>query len=283
MESTIVKIVMAMLLGLSFISAASEILWLRPDFPPASFVQGPMKDQGYNDLTRQFLSRRLPQYQHSLLTAGYERIIRLMQEHNVCIVGLYKSPQRQRSILYSEARGVVLPNGVIIRAADRDKFMPYLSAGGIRLPLLLKNSSLLGGVADGRLYKGPVDDELAKHHQAEHLLRRSGANVFSDLLKMLDLKRIDYTFGFPVELVYQQRLATISQQMLFLPIENMPPATPSYIACSRNEWGVKVMADINKVLLAHRLSAEYLHAYQQWLDADSRLLHQQLSEKYLAR
>lgn len=277
------KALIVMLLVLSFMSAASEILWLRPDFPPGTFVKGSMKDQGYNDLTRKFVARRLPQYQHRLQTAGYERIIKLMQEHNVCIVGLYKSPQRERYILYSEARGVVLPNGLIIRAADSDKFTPYLSARGIRLPLLLENTVLLGGVADGRLYEGPVDSELAKHQKAEHLLRRSGANVFSDLLKMLDLKRIDYTFGFPVELVYQQRLATIRQQMKFLPIDGMPPATPSYIACSRNKWGQQVIGDINKVLLEHRLSAEYLHAYQQWLDNDSRSLHQQISEQLFAR
>ncbi|ALS99717.1 TIGR02285 family protein [Lacimicrobium alkaliphilum] len=277
------KAFIVMLLVFSFMATASEILWLRPDFPPGTFVKGPMKDQGYNDLTRQFLARRLPQYQHNVQTAGYERIIKLMQEHNVCIVGLYKSPQRQRYILYSEPRGVVLPNGLIIRAADREIFSPYMTEQGVDLSSLMKNPELIGGVADGRLYKGPVDSELAKHQKTEHLLRRSGANVFSDLLKMLDLKRIDYTFGFPVELVYQQRLGTISQQIAFLPIEGMPQATPSYIACSRNKWGEQVIGDINKVLRVHRLSPEYLHAYQQWLDTGSRSLHQQISEKYFAR
>ncbi|WP_088330039.1 TIGR02285 family protein [Lacimicrobium sp. SS2-24] len=266
-----------------FAVCAEQILWLRPDFPPGTFVEGPLKDKGYNDLTRQFITERLPQFEHAVQTAGYERIVKLMATHNVCIVGLYKSEQREQFILYSEPRGVVLPNGLIIREVDRHKFTPYLSERGIVLSTLMKNSNLLGGVADGRLYKGPIDSELARYQQAEHVLKRSGANVFSDLLKMLDLKRIDYTFGFPVELKYQQRLGNISTDMRFIPVAGMPEATPSYIACSRNAWGENVIAHINTLLQTHRLSADYLATYQSWLDADSRRLHQKISEQRFAQ
>ncbi|MEW9797898.1 TIGR02285 family protein [Alteromonas sp. CYL-A6] len=262
---------------------AREILWLRPDFPPGTFVSGPMQDKGYNDLARQYIMARLPGYTHHTETAGYERIVSLMTTDNVCIVGLYKSPAREKIILYSDVRGVILPNGVIIRAADRERFSHVMENGRIDIDALLASSEFIGGVSDGRLYKGPVDAALTNHPDAPHVLRRSGPDVFPSLLSMLDRGRIDYTLGFPVELEYQQRLHKTTQPMLFIPVKDMPDATPTYIACSRNAWGEQVIEEINHILVNNRLDVEYLMTYQDWLDKDSAKRHQALSEALFSR
>ncbi|GAB3018709.1 TIGR02285 family protein [Bowmanella dokdonensis] len=271
-------LVLLLMLFLPALVKSQEILWLRPDFPPATFVRGPLQDKGYNDLSRLYLADRLPEYTHRVEEASYERIARVMKERNACIVGFYKSPQREKHILYSQPRLMILANGLIIRASDRQRFAPFLREDGIDVEKLAEQKSLLAGVADGRLYKGSIDPLIERHRTDGHFHLRSGQDVFFGLLRMLDRGRIDYTFGFPVELTYQQRAQSLSQAMVFLPVAGMPKATQSYVACSRNPWGEKVIARINGIIAAHRLDPEYLSYYQSWLDPDSRAFHQRLTE-----
>lgn len=256
---------------------AQEILWLRPDFPPATFVRGPQQNQGYNDLSRQFIVDRLPQYQHLLVEAGYERIVLYMRKHNACMVGLYKSPEREAHLYFSVPRMLVLSNGLIFRSADRALFAPYADANGIDLFAVASDPALVGGAADGRLYKGSIDTVIEQQRSSPNLLLRSGADVFKGLLMMLDKGRIDYTFGFPAELTYHQQHDAVEHAISYMPIKDMPAAIPSYVACSRNDWGKGLIEQINRILLAHRTSDEFMDYYQRWLDDDSRRYHRQIT------
>ncbi|MDF2176832.1 TIGR02285 family protein [Aliiglaciecola sp. CAU 1673] len=262
---------------MSITVSAQEILWLRPDFPPATFVRGPLKDQGYNDLSRQFIVKRLPHYKHLLVEAGYERIVLFMREHNACMVGLYKSPEREVDLVYSVPRMLVLSNGLIVRTRDLEHFSPYMKDDSIDLFALSRDPALIGGAADGRLYKGSIDQVIKQHRSDPNMLMRSGQDVFKGLLKMLDKGRIDYTFGFPVELTFQQHSGELQQSMTYLAVEGMPPAIPSYVACSRNNWGQEVIQQIDQILLANRSSDEFLGFYQSWLDESSKRYHRKVT------
>ena len=254
--------------------SAEEILWVRPDAAPGSIIHGPMRDKGFNDIALQFLIKALPQYQHSQQNAGYERILRLMRSSNICAISLYKTEAREKDIVFSSARLYILPNGLIIRRADYPRFAKFVHNQRAQLPQLLADKSLIGGMADGRLYKGSIDDALANTTDKSNLIERSGVNVFSDLLAMLNMQRIDYTLGFPVELTYHQKLAHYTHDMQFIPIEGMPHVTPIYIGCSRNTWGIQVIADINKVLQQVGNTEPALRQYTEWLSDAQRRLYQ---------
>jgi uncharacterized protein (TIGR02285 family) len=233
-----------------------------------------MRDKGFNDIALHFLIKALPQYQHSQQNAGYERILRLMRSSNICALSLYKTEAREKDIVFSQARLHILPNGLIIRRADYSKFAKVVIDQRVHLPKLLADKSLIGGVADGRLYNGIIDDVIANTADKSNLVERSGVNVFSHLLAMLNMRRIDYTLGFPVELTYHQELAHYTQDMQFIPIEGMPHVTPIYAGCSRNKWGTQVIADINRVLQQFGNTEPALRQYTTWLSEAQRSLYQ---------
>jgi uncharacterized protein (TIGR02285 family) len=261
-------------------SSQEDIVWYRPDFPPANFVDGLMEGLGYNDQTQKFLAQYLTQYQHNNAIASYKRVLHNIRYSKGCVIGLYKNQEREKYLVYSMASLVVFPNGLVVKEKDYQKFSPYIDQSSfISLDKLIKDKTLKVGVADGRSYGEGIDLLVKKHRSDGHLLNRSGQNVFTSLLYMLDRSRIDYMFGFPEELEYSTSLGILQNKMRFIPIKEMPEFEETYIACSKNIWGQQVITDINQILKKYRAKPEYLRFYEFWLDFDSKKRHHQLSLK----
>jgi len=272
----------SILVNSSYASDKNEITWYRPDFPPANFVDGLMEGLGYNDQTQKFLTKNLSQYQHYNAVASYKRALHNLRFGNGCVIGLFKTKDREKYLTFSMPNLITFPNGVVFKEDDFKKFQPYINDEQfISIKKLLNNQSLVVGIADGRRYSGGIDKNLFQHQRQSNVHLRSGSNVFTDLLNMLDRNRIDYLFGFPEELEYYTSLGVLQHKMRFVPVQEMPQYEQSYIACSKNTWGEQVIADINILLKKYRSTSEYLRFYEFWLDFDSKKRHHQLSKKVL--
>ena len=274
---------MLKLLALSFLMvvnslSAKEIMWYRPDFPPANFVDGLMEGLGYNDQTHKYMLSKLPQYKHADIVSSYKRALHNIKHTNGCILGLYKTTERQDYLIYSEPNLLTFPNGVVIKEKDLTYFKQYIGKKGfISIKKLFADKSLIAGIADGRSYAGTIDTLLKSKQIASQVVLRSGENVFTGLLNMLDKNRLDFMFGFPEELEYYTSLGILSHKMKFIPIQEMPKYEKSYIACSKNDWGQATIKDIDQVIIEQRTSPQYLSFYEFWLDFDSKKRHHQLS------
>ncbi len=259
-------------------AAQEELKWYHPNFPPANFVDGLMEGLGYHDQTEKFIAQALPQFQHSYTTAGYQRIIHSLKFDKGCIIGLHKSEQRRDKLTFSVPYLLTFPNGLVFKESDRKKFTPYVDdEGSISIKQLLDDESLIAGMASGRKYQGAIDIELDKHRHKDNIVARSNNDVFAGLLQMLDKNRIDYLFGFPEELEYHTSLGVLDHKMSFLPISEMPKFLTSYVACSKNAWGQKVIDEIDGLLLKNRADAKFLRFYEFWLDFESKKRHQKYS------
>jgi len=264
-------------------TAKEEILWYHPNFPPANFVDGLMEGLGHNDQAEKFIAGELSQYQHKYIMASYQRIIHSLKFGEGCVVGIYKSNEREKKLTFSIPYLLTFPNGLVFKERNLNKFLPFIDKEGlISIKLLLDNERLLAGVADGREYKGTIDRELDLHRHKDNILVRSNNDVFSGLLQMLDKGRVDYIFGFPEELEHHTSLGVLDNKMKFLPIKEMPKFLTSYIACSKNDWGEKIIKDINSILMSHRKSHQFLRFYEFWLDFDSKKRHRQISNDELS-
>jgi uncharacterized protein (TIGR02285 family) len=257
-----------------------ELVWYHPNFPPSNFVDGLMEGLGYNDQTEKFIATKLTQYQHKFVVASYQRIIHSLKYAQGCVVGIYKSEQREKDLLFSISYLLTFSNGLIIKEKDFDKFKPYLNEKGfISIKTLLANQQLFVGISGGRQYKGAIDKALLASSTNNNILTRSNTDVFFGLLQMLDKNRIDYLFGFPEELEYHTSLGVLDNKMKFIPIDEMPRFLKSYIACSKNAWGEKAITEINQLLLYARHKGEFPRFYQFWLDFDSKKRHRALTHQ----
>lgn len=268
-------------LATSFNIKSDDILWLKPNFPPANFVSGLLHGLGYYDRMEEFIINRMDKYEHGHIVAGYGRILNYLKQRNGCAVGLIRNPERESFLAYSEVALLVFPNGVITRRDNIEKFAPHLNEDGrVMAKSLMKDTALMVGIAEGRIYDGVIDEIYSKSKNKPNIITRRGEDVLSGLISMLDLGRIDLTFGYPVELEYHLSLGVLKNEMVFLQIQEMPKFIESHVVCRNNAWGQGMIREIDKILLMYRSSSEFLHYYEFWLDFEIRNRHQELSKAY---
>ncbi|MEW6983886.1 TIGR02285 family protein [Colwelliaceae bacterium 6471] len=246
------------------------INWYKPDSPPGHIISGELAGQGYSDQMQNFLSKQLPEYKHKNVVASYERAVIEMQKNTGCIAGIFPNEYRREHLTYSVIRQLVFANGLIIPDRHYAKIAILLDQDGtISLETLLSQKELAftGGVSKGRIYGTSIDNVIAKNEFK--IVERASDDVFSGLLNMLAYNRVDYIFGYPVELQYALKRTNNSNKFHFIPLREMPEYLPSYVACSGSDAGKVIIEKINNVLIANRHTERFYNMYGQWLDAPS--------------
>lgn len=246
-----------------------QLVWYHAFFPPVTITEGPDQGKGFYDLITQHLIRELPQYDHTLHVANYQRILQEIKDGSkVCCASLYKTPEREKFTAFSVPVVLVLPNGVTIRKEQHNLFKPYIDKDGkIELSRLLQDEKLLLGIAKGRKYSGGIDEILNEHVGKSNVVERSGKDVFKGLLGMLKARRVDYLLGYPVEAQYLADKAGYRDDILFFPVaETKQIFTLGHVGCPNTDWGKSVIEDVNEVLLENRDTETFYQYYESWLD-----------------
>lgn len=260
------------------------ITWYRADFPPSTILRGIDAGAGFGDKINAFVISKMPDYNHLFVEAGPQRIEYALEKKDlVCCATLYKTKEREKYTKFSVPALVVLPNGLIIKKADKKRFDPYLNEEKkIVLDQLLKEKQVSIGIATGRKYSGNLDEMLAEYSESPALLKRSGVDVFQGLLEMLLLGRVDGIIGYPVEARYLSRKSNREDEILFLPIaETTDSYTLGYFGCPDTPWGNRVIRRVDEVLLKYRDTPEVLGFYAEWLDGLTVESYQDISRRAL--
>ena len=246
---------------------ANTLNWYLPDSPPGYIVSGPYKGHGYNDEMLNLFIEKLPQYSHNKVVASYPRAVIEMSRGTGCLVGIYPSEERKDLLHYSIVRQVVYANGLIIPSdllSSIDHLIDDNNTISLKALAAFSKGDLIGGVAKDRIYGQSIDGYIQAHKNS--ILVRASNNVFSSLLEMLDSSRIDYTFGFPVELSYVSKKLDLKRSYRFIKIAEMPTFTKSYVACSKSAEGKKIIDMIDNQLSTIRSSGIVYSMYDKWLD-----------------
>lgn len=259
-----------------------KIVWQRAYFPPVTIPEGEHTDEGFFDKVMITLIQGLPEYEHNFQTANFNRImLDIEQQKNVCCPSLYKIPERENMVAFSIPAMIVLPNGIITTALNREKLTPYLDESGkISLVSLLKNGTLTLGISNGRKYSGEIDDVLRQFGGQSNLLVRSGKDVFGGLLTMMQMGRIDCLLGYPIEAAYFARNNRQLSEFVYFPVkENSITFTVGYIGCPNNSWGRNIISMIDPIIREHR-ETDFIDFYGQWLDEGTRAIHKKIATEY---
>ncbi|MEC5385112.1 TIGR02285 family protein [Uliginosibacterium sp. H3] len=235
--------------------------WCQFDLPPMYIVDGPDAGKGSVDTQAQFLMRHMPEYQHQSQFSNIRRVSEQMRnrEHIVC-AGMQKNAERETYMHFSLPFLGALPPTLVLAQRNLDRLRPYLNAAGeVRLSALIEGSPLILGIAFGRSYGRNIDAVMAAYKDRPNIMvRPSGQDLTEGLIKMMSLRRIDYTIVYGSELqVYSNALSGPENEIVSLPIEGLPHFIPVYITAPADEWGRVFIERINQLLRIYWNDSEF--------------------------
>lgn len=245
-------------------SQTETITWVTLDAPPYFILSGPDRNSGIGDRIMALLQDKLPEYTHKIQpNLPVSRIIQLQKEGSPVVLVTTLWSKEKEDYLYFSLPTVINPPTVLVtlqKKADR-----FSASDTVSLKDLLQRPDLRLGLAD-RNYGEPLDSLLSSGKGNIH--RRMGSNVFTGLLEMIDLGRVDYILGTPYEVAYAQKnypnplqlkiysLGEIGEEQYLL----------SYAAFPKNPWGLSLRDKVNKILREQRLLPSYRKNFTDWLD-----------------
>ena len=249
------------LMAAGAVQAKDTITWGWIDNAPGSIPGGPDKNQGIEDRIRALLKERLTGYDHAEVQAPIPRVINEIKSGNHwCATGFVKTAERETFAQFSVPASFWLPPKVVVRKERRAQFD---ALGELSLAQLLAGSALRTGVVRGRAYSPAIDALLQRHPPAQF------HSDYVDGLKMLLSDRLDYVIELPIRATYYTTRLGHEGALVGLPFKEMSGHITTHLMCPRNEWGERVIREIDAVLTAERPTPRYRRIVERWSDDDS--------------
>ncbi len=83
-------------------------------------------------------------------------------------------------------------------------------------------------------------------------------------LTLLDKGRVDFVFGYSMELTYYRQLGRLADHFTALPTTPEPARQDGYIACSNQPLGHRVIAAIDALLAPDESMLAYIEPLRDW-------------------
>lgn len=238
------------------------ITWLINDAKPYYIDSKELQGKGFGDLTQKAIIENMPNYKHSIKKSPLVRVMKDFEyKKNICFsTWIYDSTPE---LTYTSLPNIYyMPLGIIV---SKKKLSSFAKAP-INLQQLIQNKNLIFAQAQGRGYGEPLDSIITPYKNEPNFKTRSSSKNFNfGILEMIERGRVDYTIDYPHTFQYYKQMKN-SDALVFLPIEeNFNQGVLGAIACTKNEWGEKVIGDINKAIRQIRSSKLYKDILKQWL------------------
>jgi uncharacterized protein (TIGR02285 family) len=245
-----------------------EVTWAAVDFPPFQIVEGPHLGTGAFDGLRNLLIREIPDARHGILTQTFaQREEALREGQLLCSPGVFRTPARERYLVFSKPALIHLDNRLVYLNRNAGRF-PVGAA--VKLEAVFMDRRLTGGIIAGRSFAPNIDALIRRYGGAANIrvLPAKPARV----LEMLEKGEIDYTIMFSHEADFLERQAGNQRTLANRRIDGTPPFILTHVACTRCDWGERVIARVNRILQAHRSDSEYRQLSERWYSAPDREL-----------
>ena len=132
----------------------------------------------------------------------------------------------------------------------------------------MNNRKLRGEFIRDRSYSPTIDSMLSEYGTHENITVKP-LNV-SKLYRKLLIKRIDYMVTEPNIAEYLRKIFDNEGITVVIPIKEIENEYSfRHVICSRNEWGRKVISDIDEILRKERSSPKYREIMEKWHDEAS--------------
>lgn len=279
-KTNLIALITASVLTLSSQSAPAKeaITWMLSDYPPIGIAEGPRKDAGIEDLLVRLVARHLPEIDHHSQRANLKRMLAELEAgHEVCVPGLIKTEEREKGMHFTRVPMLLLtPLCLIVRKED---VRLYGEGDTVSLSEVLRNPSLKLGLADGISFGEQIDAIINRYKEEKHLYLDRSTGLKRGLLRMIASRRIDYTIGYPWMAEYLAEELGLSGQFAMLKLTESTSPVIWHVACSKSEWGLARIKEIDEVLLRVRPLPEYRSIAETWMPKESLPAYRQLYDE----
>jgi uncharacterized protein (TIGR02285 family) len=266
MKATI-RIIMACLLSAASAARAEDVTWILPEFPPG-FIRGPFRTgEGYGDRQLKFLIEHLPQFHHTVLNGSASRLWHEMEHHDgICTLLVAKLPEREKLAVFSARSFWGAANHMIVRTDRLGDFAPFRDkSGAVDLSRLASDGHLRGGYTDTSSYGSTIDAFI---HDPDRKIPLEMTPHLRMPLVLLDKGRIDFVFGYYMEMTYYRQLNRLGDDFTALPILPEQVHQDGYVACSNQPLGHRVIAGIDALLAPDDMMLAYIAPLRDWYSAE---------------
>jgi uncharacterized protein (TIGR02285 family) len=249
-----------------------RIVWAALDFPPFQIVDGPHLGSGSFDGLRDLLVREIRDAEHEYATMTFARREDELRDGTLlCSPGMFRTPVRERYLVYSRPALIHLDNRLVFLGKNAARFP---QGEEIDLERVFRDRSLVGGVVAGRSFSPNIDALVRRHGGSANLQMRVVKP--SQMVEMLLKGEIDYTIMFPHEAAFLEQQAGSTGRLANRRIAGTPPYIVTHVACTRSDWGERVIARVNRILRENQDRPEYIQFSERWYSAAD----QQLIRRY---
>jgi len=257
------------------LNASEKIIWDTVHYPPSLISEGNYRNQGFSDMSREMFMFNLKKYKHEIESGSIQKAMQDLESNaNFCFTGLTKDKQKVKFIEFSKPFIQILPNKLIIRTKDLKRFKSYTGLKNVvNLHRLLQNSGFNFGYVENKSYSKNIDRLLFINHDKKHLLAKELSDSRPNLVKMLSEELFDYTIEYPTIVSYTKDELNIDVEFSHFPIMDSEELVNLYVGCSQNEFGKKVIKEVNKIIEQNK--SMFVHFYKTWLDYDSKKNYQE--------
>lgn len=252
--------------------AAGEetVVWSVLDFPPFQVLNGEHQGSGSFDGLLQLLVRQMAEYRHDIVPMTFARREEEMRAGQpLCTPGIFRTPARERLLVFSMPALIHLDNRVVALSAMDGKLGPEGQPAD--LEALLKRADLVAGIISERSFAPNIDPLVARHGKSRNVVMRPMKSY--QVFGMLTGGDIDYTLLFPHEAAYLATQHKLREPLAIRPIAGTPPYIFTHVACTRGAWGEAVIRRVDSILARQRVMPEYQAYSERWYgEADKALI-----------
>ncbi|WP_222937661.1 TIGR02285 family protein [Spartinivicinus ruber] len=229
-------------LSCTTLNAREKIHWQIIHWPPWMILEGKNKGQGFANRVLDIAEKELSEYEHIPVNMNWARFWLAVQKgQSYCNALSIKNPEREKIAYFSEPISIVLNNEIITNHSTAQLLgTPTMKS----IHSLLADDRFHGGIEMKRSY-GIIIDELIKGNNKNVSTYATSA---SSLLYMLSHGRIDYIIEYPIVVNYFTQNNKQASSLTKIRIEEVPEVFYGYIACTKNNWGAKVISRLSQLL-----------------------------------
>lgn len=255
----------------------TKINWLLYSFPPfltptSNEPENEPKGEGPAVVFLEYANKHMAEFEHEFQVANLPRVLGLMRNNVLaCNPLLLKTPERESFIEYSHPILVLLPHHVVVAKNNYHKLEAYLDIdGNLDLSKLVASPELSTSITKKRAYPSIISSAL-ENADKDHSSILSSTNLYTPI-KQLIAGRIDYAIAYPSEVYWYTSEIENNHNLdlKFIPISGVPTHVLSYVGCTKNEQGIRIIQKINEVTLMAGARPPWVEHQLRYLDADTR-------------
>lgn len=245
-------------------SMATEVTWLKTDWPPHQITSGVYQEQGTFDLLQKQIVSALPDIAHRTQIVNLQRMEQafLQSDKSVCSLGSIFTEKRAVTRWYSKPVAILPGLAVHFRTDTALTNHPAMQADGtVDVRKLAQDSQLTGAYQPNRFYPPSVLDATRYANFIPHEFT-SQVNAAALLLS----KRVDYVIEYPERMAFYLNQNNKGKTIKTFTVADASPYVESYITCNKSPEAQQLIRQINTVLETVWQQPEYKQAMFSWLE-----------------